>query len=75
LLQGIREAQRDIEDPIGASDKFTKINNLIQQGVPDVNTSDGSVPPRPASQGGRNKNQDRWDKKYATTHNPDGSMK
>jgi len=75
LLQGIREAQRDIEDPVGASDKFTKINNLIQQGVPDLNTIDGSVPPRPTSQGGRNKNQDRWDKKYATTHNPDGSMK
>ena len=40
-----------------------------------VNPVDGSVPPRPASQGGRNKNQDRWDSMYGATHFPDGSMK
>lgn len=34
-----------------------------------------SVKPRPLTQGGRNKMQDRWDKKYGATHNPDGSPK
>ena len=27
------------------------------------------------SQGGRNKRQDRWDKLYGDTHNPDGTPK
>ena len=34
-----------------------------------------SVEPRPTKQGGRNKYQDRWDKLYGATHNPDGSPK
>ena len=33
------------------------------------------VEPRPTSQGGRNRRQDRWDKLYGATHNPDGSPK
>ena len=52
-----------------------KINELLKLGLPNFNPVDGSVPPRPASQGGRNKNQDRWDSMYGATHFPDGSMK
>ena len=33
------------------------------------------VPPRPNSQGGRNRAQDRWDRLYGATHNPDGTLK
>ena len=33
------------------------------------------VPPRPSTQGGRNKLQDRWDEKHGKTHNPDGTPK
>ena len=33
------------------------------------------VEPRPANQSGRNRLQDKWDKKYGQTHNPDGSPK
>ena len=32
-----------------------------------------TVPPRPTSQGGRNKRIDRWDRLYGKTHNPDGT--
>ena len=52
-----------------------KIDQLLKLGLRDLNPVDGSVPPRPASQGGRNKNQDRWDNTYGATHFPDGSMK
>ena len=52
-----------------------KIDQLLKLGLRDLNPVDGSVPPRPASQGGRNKNQDRWDSMYGATHFPDGSMK
>lgn len=34
-----------------------------------------TVEPRPASQGGRNRNQDRWDQRYGSTHNADGTPK
>jgi len=36
---------------------------------------DTTVPARPSSQGGRNRNQDRWDREYGDTHNPDGTPK
>ena len=32
-----------------------------------------TAPPRPTSQGGRNKRIDRWDRLYGKTHNPDGT--
>ena len=41
----------------------------------DQKSNVASVEPRPANQSGRNRLQDKWDKKYGQTHNPDGSPK
>ena len=50
----------DVELPPANGDNF--------EGTPPI-----SAPARPTSQGGRNRNQDRWDRRYGETHNPDGS--
>ena len=41
-------------------------------GEAPVNTT---VPARPNSQGGQNRNQDKWDREYGDTHYPDGTLK
>jgi len=45
------------------------------QGNAKGGAEDGNVEPRPTSQSGRNKLQDRWDKLYGATHNADGTPK
>jgi len=49
--------------------------STTDQTVDKTKQPKASVKPRPLTQGGRNKMQDRWDRLYGATHNPDGSPK
>lgn len=57
------------------------VSTVFQPGMAKGATSDigksmgATVKPRPATQSGRNKLQDKWDQRYGATHNPDGTPK